>query len=342
MNQERRRQARRGRRSGSLVLYVLGSLVLVIGGAGCSGGSGSVQSLEPVPPEIPAAPAPDPEPEPEPNPVVASPPPPPPVPAYRRTIQDTHAARQFRIDDKHQNLEIYDVWKLHRNGCEGTSCNLEMPGGDVRVSSTSFMDYGQWLSHSGYFVGTHPVNGDTVAMSMGFGTPSETFPAPAVDEEFTWTGSMVGVDVRASQFAGDYEYEELVTPTFGNKIVGDARMIARGYGERVFEGQGVKAAGVYLSLEFTNVRNTVSGQVYDNSIPFSALSYNSEGAFWTGGPESARSVRGRFYGPNHEEAAGTFSWALGQVAPSTKDHHQFGGDKPYEHIIGAFGVTRQR
>ena len=186
---------------------------------------------------------------------------------------------------------VYSVDQVEPE-CSGMTC-------DVTDSLGSHQDWGKWNTYSGFFVGPHDINHETIVLSTAIGEESGS--APNVIGTATWEGSLVGADVTPARF--------------GNRISGDVSLTVRDLSLHNHPGTGKP-----LSLTFTSVRDEMSGKNY--AIIWGDMDIEDDGSF------SIDGLKGRFYGPNHEEAAGTFEWA----AENRLDAH----------IIGAFGVKEER
>ena len=177
-------------------------------------------------------------------------------------------------------------------GCSGLECS-------VTDGLGSHQDYGRWNAHSGFFVGPHDINYETIVMATAMGERSAS--APAVFGTATWTGSVVGVDISVGRFE--------------NRIEGDATMQLRDLSQSPLPHPGLPSNPNSLTITFTNVCDVTDARSY-GSIEWAETVIDADGGFSTGGLE------GHFYGPNHEEAAGTFEW------------------RGTTHIVGAFGVKK--
>lgn len=158
--------------------------------------------------------------------------------------------------------------------------------------------YGAWMDHSAAFLSRYGGGGANTGflIASSFGSRTEE-PLP-VEGTATWTGAMVGVDVvTADRYAGSAN----LTATFG-------------------EGQR-------MEVSFTGISNVETGAAREDILfsELAAVGLYEGGRFFShsGHDDFDRApiyLDGRFFGPDHAEAAGVFG---------------------YNELIGAFGAKRQ-
>lgn len=182
----------------------------------------------------------------------------------------------------------------------GTSSTILQFGTLSRPSSVDYRTLGGWMEYSFFTVNHWTFAGTNWQIWNGASTGMESGSNP-VSGLATWTGGMVG-----RTRGGDHEPGVLVT--------GDSRL-------------SFDVAANRLDVALTGIRSN-EGQAYGDLI-WSNLPV-ANGVFGTlsttRGPDllpvraDLSSIRGAFYGPNHEEVGGVF------------ERNQ---------LIGAFGATRQ-
>ena len=160
------------------------------------------------------------------------------------------------------------------------------------VVSGEVFSYGGWLDHSWFRVEGRPItlgNARGVSLYYGLSAGIASNSRPNTGGGVRWNGVMVATDV-----SGDGRE---------NVIQGDAAL-AVDFG----------AATVYLS--FSNVWDTEGDQ--RRGTAWSNMPVTDSGTF--SGTNAQGETAGRFYGPGHEEAGGTFT---------------------YDGLAGAYGLKRQ-
>ena len=158
--------------------------------------------------------------------------------------------------------------------------------------------YGAWMDHSAVFVSRYGAGGANTGffIASSFGSRSEE-PLP-VEGSATWRGAMVGVDVVTT-----------------DRYAGSANLAAT-FGE-----------GQRMEVSFTDIANVETGASRED-IVFSDLAdvglYDGGRFFGHSGHDDFNQapiyLDGRFFGPDHAEAAGVFG---------------------YNELIGAFGARKQ-
>ena len=160
------------------------------------------------------------------------------------------------------------------------------------VVSGEVFSYGGWLDHSWFRVEGRPItlgNARSVSLYYGLSAGIASNSRPTTGGSARWNGVMVATDVSG---AGRE-----------NVIQGDAAL-AVDFG----------AATVYLS--FSNVWDTEGDR--RRGTAWSNMPVTDSGTF--SGTNVQGETAGRFYGPGHEEAGGTFT---------------------YDDLAGAYGLKRQ-
>ena len=171
--------------------------------------------------------------------------------------------------------------------------------GDIVGTPADYTGYGGWLDHSFFVSEFNRFNDELLkntpfnySYSIGDATGSNP---TAESGSGVWTGVMVGADVGA-------------TAARNSKIQGDAKITIADFDDPV------------ASIAFTNIHDLdARGRRPDmiwSAIPVTA------GGFERAGEGAVKNViRGKFYGPNHEEVGGIFE---------------------RDQILGAFGAARQQ
>ena len=155
-------------------------------------------------------------------------------------------------------------------------------------------NYGGWMRYNIFAavevaVTSGAVEGLGLYYGLSVGAASNAPPSPTGGSA-TWSGVMVGMDNAGADR--------------GNVIQGDA-------------GITVDFDALQADVAFTNVHDLTAGTPRDGNT-WNDAPITSQGTFSSAnGPEDT--VRGRFYGPGHEEAGGVFE---------------------YDGITGAFGASR--
>ena len=170
----------------------------------------------------------------------------------------------------------------------------------VSQSGGGAFDYGGWLDYSGFLVEGVPItsgDADDVSLYFGrsFGIASNSRPRPRPRPWPTagsalWNGVMVATDVSG---AGRE-----------NIIQGDADL-------------SVDFGATTVDLSFSYVRDLTAGTTRTGTA-WSDMRVTASGTFLGTNPQGE--TAGRFYGPVHEEAGGTFT---------------------YDDLAGAYGLKRQ-
>ena len=154
----------------------------------------------------------------------------------------------------------------------------------------SLRGYGAWMEHSAFLVTSGLVEGgdfdnSTIVSSMSLGDSPSTVPGIAA----TWNGLVAGVDVSSAD-------------TAGNLVQGQARIVL----------EFLRGAPV-VDVAFTELYDLETEESRER------LSWGNV-AVTADGFSDGRSIDGRFYGPNHEEAGGVFE---------------------RDDLLGAFGATKE-
>ena len=193
----------------------------------------------------------------------------------------------------------------------------------VSQSGGGVFDYGGWLDYSGFLVEGVPItsgDADDVSLYFGrsFGIASNSRPRPRLRPWPTagsalWNGVMVATDVSG---AGRE-----------NIIQGDADL-------------SVDFGATTVDLSFSNVRDLTAGTTRTGTA-WSDMRVTASGTFLGTNPQGE--TAGRFYGPRHEEAGGTFTYddlagAYGlkrqTVSDRTASHHQIQIHSEIEQLVG--------
>ncbi len=155
--------------------------------------------------------------------------------------------------------------------------------------TTSFSSLGGWLDHTFFGAERQNTSDNSFDFTYSWSIGDITGTTP-VSGNATWTGVMTGIDLN-----------NIVNT--GNRLRGDARL--------TFD-----MANMDLDIAFTNIRDVdgVGGRLpmMWYNVPVTNGRFETESA-WD-------SIKGQFYGPNHEEVGGVFERNM---------------------IIGAFGGRRQ-
>ncbi len=154
------------------------------------------------------------------------------------------------------------------------------------VGEWTFTHYGAWLDHSAFetTIGSATTTDEidlSTAYSLSFG--DATGKSPAGDG--MWEGVMLGNTRNRS-----------IEPLRGNATV-----------SFTFEtGE--------LDVKFTDIMNLETNSLHADIIKWPAISVNEDGEFeWRSVADGVGHIAGRFYGPDHAEVGGVFTWptALG-------------------------------
>ena len=143
--------------------------------------------------------------------------------------------------------------------------------------------YGAWLEHNYFAVEANLALDSAIgppavfAYSYSIGTPSGSTPASMDSKTAKWSGSLVGA--RVAGLSPDARASEV--------IQGETEIF-------------LDIPEASLDIRFSGVRSLTSSE-HINLHGWEGVSVTANG-FHTG--EARDSVRGRFYGPNHEEAGG--------------------------------------
>ena len=313
--------------------------------ASCGGGGGSSPppTNPPDPPMEEPEPDPDPEPEPDPDPESPTPEPDPepmpePEPPSVRSILGTLVASATTVTDastmdgdsylwgvtvqpKPDDLQLEDITRQD----DDTFQRLGLKRGVERtiVTNGTLLEYGGWMEHSFFFVRSlftrsgGPLNPVTTTSTHTYSLGDASGSNPIAGSA-TWEGVMVGVDGTEN------------APTAGNLVTGDATITMDDFTVPV------------VDIAFTHIRDTVSGKSHDNfgwealaledgvfadhiddvtgEILSDPLAIELTGRQPPPGALTPGQISGQFYGPNHEEVGGVFE---------------------RNHIVGAFGATRE-
>ena len=175
-----------------------------------------------------------------------------------------------------------------------------LPRVSVSQSGGGVFGYGGWLDYSGFFVEGRPITSGNAGdasfyYGLSIGIASNSRPRPRLRPWPTagsarWNGVMVATDVSG---AGRE-----------NIIQGDAAL-------------SVDFGATTVDLSFSNVRDLTAGTTRTGTA-WSGIPVTASGIFSGTNPQGE--TAGRFYGPRHEEAGGTFT---------------------YDDLAGAYGLKRQ-
>ena len=175
-----------------------------------------------------------------------------------------------------------------------------LPRVSVSQSGGGVFGYGGWLDYSGFFVEGRPITSGNAGdasfyYGLSIGIASNSRPRPRLRPWPTagsarWNGVMVATDVSG---AGRE-----------NIIQGDAAL-------------SVDFGATTVDLSFSNVRDLTAGTTRTGTA-WSGIPVTASGTFSGTNPQGE--TAGRFYGPRHEEAGGTFT---------------------YDDLAGAYGLKRQ-
>ncbi len=171
----------------------------------------------------------------------------------------------------------------------------------VGTGDTDVAGFGGWMDHNFFItelrevtqgvVGGMDIAGLEYSYAYSIGNTTGTNPLSSA----TWTGAMVGHDVSP-------------TRTYGNRIQGNATL--------TFD-----LADTSMNILFDNIHDLTNGQTRSD-IEWPHI-FVVDGQFFadTGGTgtTSGNTMKGWFYGPNHEEVGGVFE---------------------LDYVIGAFGARR--
>lgn len=169
----------------------------------------------------------------------------------------------------------------NRNGIDIYSASFPV---SVEGQTFNARGLGFWMEHNSGFaiVGDTTLSGTFIEVGYGAIVGNRSDSVPSISA--TYEGAMVGINTRGSRR--------------GSSVQGDARID--------FTARGANNSSV--DVHFSNISGAST-----NGFSWSNIPVRSDGIFQTG------SINGSFFGPNHEEIAGTF--------------HGFD-------IVGAYGAKR--
>ncbi|MCY4610699.1 MAG: hypothetical protein OXC38_03215 [Gammaproteobacteria bacterium] len=174
-----------------------------------------------------------------------------------------------------------------------------------------FLSYGAWMDHSGFFAEAYFYDlatgrsQENAAWILGITTGNN--PAPQSGQTLTWNGVMVGVaGTQAVRQAGDPYNERDFDPVQGDAMV------------TVGENGGNLEIGVmFTDIFYLDPANT--GSIQDITWINSQIVSDPNGRFTS----TQHNLKAAFYGPNHEEVAGTYEKVDGT-----------------DFLVGAFGAKQ--
>lgn len=158
----------------------------------------------------------------------------------------------------------------------------------------SFLSYGAWMSHSGFFAEAYLYgeqagrSQENAAWTLGITTGSN--PAPQSGQTLTWNGVMVGMQgSQAERQTSDPYSERDFDP-----VQGDATVTVSD------NGGNLEIGVMFTDIFHLNPANT--GQIQDIVWTNSQIVSDTNGRFTS----TQHNLKAAFYGPNHEEVAGTY------------------------------------
>ena len=188
------------------------------------------------------------------------------------SLQDIQDTETSDIEDLRQEVHL----RLTRNGVPVYGGSVTFALGEDNTASTTA--YGGWMVHN-FFLAAWGNYSDpefhSAEVGTGLSIGNATGSHPDVDA--TYNGVMLGVITAEGG-------------TQGNGVEGDATLDFR----------VANPGGAQMDVSFTNITNRETDAALAD-ITWSGLQVQSDGTFDTG------DIHGLFYGPNHEEAGGTFN-----------------------------------
>ena len=188
------------------------------------------------------------------------------------TLQDIQDAETSDIENLRQEVHL----RLTRNGVPVYGGSVTFALGEGNTASTTA--YGGWMIHN-FFLAAWGNYSDPdfhsaeVGTGLSVGNATGTHP----DADATYSGVMLGVITAEGG-------------TQGNGVEGDATL----------DFSVANPGGAQMDVSFTSITNRETGGALPD-ITWSGLQVESDGTFDTG------DIHGLFYGPDHEEAGGTFN-----------------------------------
>ena len=174
-----------------------------------------------------------------------------------------------------------------------------------------FLSYGAWMDHSGFFANAYlydlPTGKSQENAAWTLGTTTGTNPVPQSGQTLTWDGVMVGMagSQAIRQLSDPYDERDF------DPVQGDATITVSDNG-----------GNLQTSVTFTDIFHLNSSnntQIQDITWGNSDIASDSNGRFTS----TQHNLQAAFYGPNHEEVAGTFD--------------KVDGD---DFMVGAFGAKQ--
>ena len=212
--------------------------------------------------------------------------------AYYRGFTVTHSLEDF--SDLPRTMQFADLPEY-----QGISMGEGRGTYPVGPGDTDVMAFGGWMDYNFFIADQRRViegvvsgvdlTGLTYNYAHSIGIESGTNPTG----EAVWTGAMVGHDVSR-------------TSTFGSRLQGEAT-ITYNIGHPVLN--------TVVDIHFDQIQDRETGQTYSDIYLLGI--YVRDGSFDI--DSDGQMIKGRFYGPNHEEVGGIFE---------------------QQEIIGAFGAKR--
>lgn len=156
------------------------------------------------------------------------------------------------------------------------------------------LSYGAWMNHSGFFAEAYLYDLSTgrsqenAAWTLGITTGNN--PAPQSGQTLTWNGTMVGMQgSQAARQTSDPYSERDFDP-----VQGDATVTVSD------NGGNLEIGVMFTDIFHLNPANT--GQIQDIVWTNSQIISGTNGRFTS----TQHNLKAAFYGPNHEEVAGTY------------------------------------
>ncbi|MXW85262.1 MAG: transferrin-binding protein-like solute binding protein [Boseongicola sp. SB0667_bin_21] len=160
------------------------------------------------------------------------------------------------------------------------------PGSPPGATRFDYRDYAGWMHHSLFYikdlrrmrlVGTGRfvmADGALDVFARSIGRASDSRP---VSGGATWNGIMAGVDVSGSR-------------TMGERVEGSALLVIPEFDRPA------------VDVTFSDITYTATGFPREGQIEWNGLAIDDAGMFG----DDDDGIRGRFYGPDHEEVGGVF------------------------------------
>lgn len=174
-----------------------------------------------------------------------------------------------------------------------------------------YVSYGAWMSHSGFFIDAYlydlPAGRSRENAARTLGITAGSNPAPQSGQILTWNGVMAGM--RGSQAVrrlGDPYNQRDFDP-----VQGDAMVTVSD------NGGNLEIGVVFTDIFYLDPANT--SQIQDITWSNSQIVSDANGRFTS----TQHNLKAAFYGPNHEEVAGTYE--------------KVDGD---DFMVGAFGAKQ--